>query len=147
MIRVRNRRRGQTTVEFALVALLVLFPLLIGVVETGRYVYSVNAVTNGAREGARFAIAQGNFTNQDPTTTCPSAGGTGNAPPAVVAAAQIASSGVGPLVVTTVPAASISGAPPAWCQVTVSYQFNVFGGAFAHLPVLPISSSSTQYFN
>jgi len=128
------------------VAVLLLFPLLMGIIETGRYVYSVNAVTNAAREGARYAIASGNF-GSDTTVTCPSAGGTGNAPAAVVTAATVASSGVGPLVITTVPAPTISGVPPAYCQVSVTYTFKILGGAFVQLPALAITAKSTQYFN
>ena len=48
----RSRRRGQALVEFALV-----FPifaiLLFGIIDFGRYVFTANALNNGAREGAR----------------------------------------------------------------------------------------------
>ena len=50
----RRRQRGQSLVEFALV-----FPifaiLLFGIIDLGRYVYTANALSNGAREGARAA--------------------------------------------------------------------------------------------
>lgn len=50
----RARARGQAMTEFALV-----FPifalLLFGIIDLGRFVYTGNALNNGAREGARFA--------------------------------------------------------------------------------------------
>ena len=50
----RRRRwgRGQALVEFALV-LPVFVILLFGIIDFGRYVYTMNAIGNGAREGAR----------------------------------------------------------------------------------------------
>jgi Flp pilus assembly protein TadG len=48
----RRRARAQALVEFALV-----FPifaiLLFGIIDFGRFVYTANALNNGAREGAR----------------------------------------------------------------------------------------------
>ena len=54
----RERSRGQTLVEFALVAPL-LFLLLIAIFEAGRYVLFVETLNNASREGARFAIVNG----------------------------------------------------------------------------------------
>jgi hypothetical protein len=55
----RRRGRGQGLAEFALV-----FPIFIllifGLFDVGRAVFAYNALTNAAREGARFAIV-----NQD----------------------------------------------------------------------------------
>jgi hypothetical protein len=50
----RRRRfgRGQALVEFALV-LPVFVMLLFGIIDFGRFVYTMNAMGNGAREGAR----------------------------------------------------------------------------------------------
>jgi hypothetical protein len=51
----RNRRRGQSLVEFA-----ILLPLLIlivfGVLDLGRAFFALITITNAAREGARFAV-------------------------------------------------------------------------------------------
>jgi Flp pilus assembly protein TadG len=59
---IRSRRRasrGQGLVEFALV-----FPvfilLVVAAIDVGKGVFAYNSITNGAREGARFAIV-----NQD----------------------------------------------------------------------------------
>ncbi len=47
--------RGQTLVEFAVVALAFLL-MMVGILDLGRAVYAYNAIANAAREGARCAI-------------------------------------------------------------------------------------------
>jgi hypothetical protein len=54
----RGRSRGQTLVEFALVAPL-FFLLLFSIIEFGRVVYYSQVLNNAAREGARYAIVHG----------------------------------------------------------------------------------------
>ena len=54
----QERGRGQALAEFALVAPL-LFLLLIGIFEAGRYVLLTESLNNATREGARFAIVHG----------------------------------------------------------------------------------------
>lgn len=50
-------RRGQTLVEFAIsISLLIL--LLVGLIELGRYVFTIGTLTNAVREGARYAIVR-----------------------------------------------------------------------------------------
>jgi TadE-like protein len=57
--RSRSRRqRGQGLVEFAFV-LPIFTVLLLGMIEVGRVVWANNAVTNAAREGARYATVHG----------------------------------------------------------------------------------------
>lgn len=54
MSRGHQRTRGQAMTEFALI--LPIFALMLfGIIDLGRYVYTANALNNGAREGARFA--------------------------------------------------------------------------------------------
>ena len=55
----RDRTRGQSLVEFALI-LPILLILMLGIVDFGRAIFAYNAVSNGARSGARVAIV-----NQD----------------------------------------------------------------------------------
>ena len=55
----RERTRGQSLVEFALV-LPILLILLLGILDFGRAIFAYNSVSNGARSGARVAIV-----NQD----------------------------------------------------------------------------------
>lgn len=57
-----DRRRGQSMVEFALMAPL-LFLLLLGMVDFGRALFYANELTNAARDGARVAILQSNPCN------------------------------------------------------------------------------------
>jgi hypothetical protein len=52
--RQSQRRRGATTVEFAFVAIL-LFMLLFGIFEYGRFLFVYHMTTNAARDAARFA--------------------------------------------------------------------------------------------
>jgi hypothetical protein len=61
----RVREGGQALVEFAFV-LPVFLLLLYGIIEFGRYVYTVQILNNAAREGARYAIVHGS------TSLCPS---------------------------------------------------------------------------
>jgi Flp pilus assembly protein TadG len=55
MRRLLRRRAGQSMVEFAVLAP-VFFLLLLGTIDMGRAVYIYNAISNGAREGARAAV-------------------------------------------------------------------------------------------
>ena len=50
------RRRGAVAVEAALV-LPVVIMFLFGILEYGRYIMTLQVMTNAAREGARFALA------------------------------------------------------------------------------------------
>jgi Flp pilus assembly protein TadG len=59
-MRVRRRRataRGQTLVEFALIAP-IFFLILFGIIDIGRYVYVTTAFNQAAREGARFGSVE-----------------------------------------------------------------------------------------
>jgi Flp pilus assembly protein TadG len=62
------RRAGTATVELALVMLFIVFPLILGLWEMGRYVQVQQVVANSAREGARMA-AQAVTVKADGTTT------------------------------------------------------------------------------
>jgi Flp pilus assembly protein TadG len=52
-----KRRRGATTVEFAFVALL-LFMMLFGIFEYGRFLFVFHTANNAARDAARFAVVR-----------------------------------------------------------------------------------------
>ena len=54
----RKRQQGQGIVEFALVAP-ILFIMLFGVMEGGWLLFHNHQVSNAAREGARFAVVNG----------------------------------------------------------------------------------------
>jgi Flp pilus assembly protein TadG len=65
-----GRTRGQTLVEFALVAPM-FFALLIGVIEGGRYVFHAELLNNATREGARYQIVHGSASTTPPRPTGP----------------------------------------------------------------------------
>lgn len=50
------RQRGVLIVEFALVALLVFFPLLLAIMEFSRWLFTLNAAAEATRWGARAAV-------------------------------------------------------------------------------------------
>ena len=54
----RQRRAGQSLVEFALVAP-VFFLMLLGVMEMGRILWLNHELANGTREAARYAMVHG----------------------------------------------------------------------------------------
>jgi uncharacterized protein (UPF0333 family) len=60
-----SRERAQTFVEFALVFPLVLL-ITYGMIEFGRMMFIYAAVTNAAREGARYGAASGNVSANTP---------------------------------------------------------------------------------
>jgi Flp pilus assembly protein TadG len=53
-----ERSRGQALVEFALVAPL-LFLLILGIIEAGRFIFFHELLDGATREGARYAIVHG----------------------------------------------------------------------------------------
>lgn len=57
-----DSQRGQTLVEFA-ITLPILIILLVGIVDGGRLVYVQNAISQAAREGARWGSVQGRSTS------------------------------------------------------------------------------------
>src|SRR5881275_1242997 len=57
--RAEPRRSGATTVEFALVSVM-LFMMLFGIFEYGRFLFVYHLTTNAARDAARFAVVHTN---------------------------------------------------------------------------------------
>ncbi|HET6262354.1 MAG TPA: TadE family protein [Chloroflexia bacterium] len=51
----RTSARGQSTVEFALISIM-LFWFILGIIEMGRFMFTYSMVTNAAQEGSHFAI-------------------------------------------------------------------------------------------
>lgn len=60
----RERERGTTVAEFAMVAL-VFFTLIFGIIEFGRLLYTHNALADATRRGARFAVLHSGLTEAD----------------------------------------------------------------------------------
>ena len=61
-----TRSRGQSMAEFALVAPL-FFMLLFGIIEAGRFIFYYEILNNATREGARYAIVNGDSSLDCPT--------------------------------------------------------------------------------
>ena len=53
-----RHERGQSLAEFALIAPL-FFMLLFGIIEGGRFIFYYETLSNATREGARYAIVNG----------------------------------------------------------------------------------------
>ena len=53
-MRLTNKQRGVTTVEFAIVALVAL-TILFGAIEVGRFMFTANTLQEATRRGARMA--------------------------------------------------------------------------------------------
>lgn len=81
--RKARRRDGATTVEFAFVAIL-LFMMLFGIFEYGRFLFVYHITTNAARDAARFAVVR-----TDGGVTLTEADGTLISEPAVITDAHI----------------------------------------------------------
>ncbi len=69
LIRFLRDERGAAMVEFALVATVVFFPLVFGIVEFGRVVFAKTTITAAAREGVRYAIVRGGASGSVATAT------------------------------------------------------------------------------
>jgi len=51
-----HRQSGVAAVEFALVAVFIFLPLLLGITSFGRWLYTLNAASEATRYGARVAV-------------------------------------------------------------------------------------------
>ena len=56
---LRKDERGAAMVEFAVVTALIFIPLVFGIIEFGRLIWSKTTITAAAREGVRYAIVHG----------------------------------------------------------------------------------------
>ena len=63
---MKHRSRGQALTEFALIAPL-FFLLLFGIIEVGRFIFYYEVLNNATREGARYAIVNGDNSLDCPT--------------------------------------------------------------------------------
>lgn len=169
-------RRGQTLVEFAMVAPL-FFLLLLSILEFGRAVYYLQILNSAAREGARYAIVHGNE-SVDPSGPPPGYPSTTNGDPFAghvkqavrnYAIGVIGDIGTVDFVVTVCYIQPASGAmytcpdnnagndmgtgnngrsnPPQNVTVTVAYAYRPIIAALVPLPTFTISGESTLVIN
>lgn len=137
---LRQRSRGQSLVEFALI-LPVLIVTLLGMLDFGRAIYAYNAVSEAARNGARVAIV-----NQTPSDICLVAAGRAVALGLPTACAPNGNPGTQGVWVTTSGVAGCTPVPDINCleSVKVTYQFRPITPVIgAILGPINISSTST----
>jgi Flp pilus assembly protein TadG len=72
-----NRERGSTLVEFALVLVFVLLPLIFGIVDCARAVYAYHFVSFAAQEATRWASVRGAQCATAMPTPCEATSGAG----------------------------------------------------------------------
>jgi Flp pilus assembly protein TadG len=113
-------------VEFALVATIVFFPLVFGLIEFGRVVMVKSAITAAAREGVRYAIVHGGTSGNIADST-------------MVANYVIGRTKISPITVR--PRWTGSKAPGDTATVIVSYQYNPI---VRLIPSRTLSSQSRQ---
>lgn len=137
-------------VEFVLVAF-IFFAMLIGIVEIGRLVYGLNAITSAAREGGRFGIATGNYVpgNTSSGSCIAAATDGGQAPPigrTLMNHVLDQAGGIG-LLSTDVVVNDLPG-PPHVCTVSVTWRYLPLSGFFGFLSSSThnFTSTSTQNF-
>lgn len=120
----RAGTRGQSLVEFSLVAFLTVIMLLF-VVEMGRMLLVYTTVANAARAGLRYAVVHGS--TRAVGTTLDSASGPGNNPAQVLTViSNFASAGLltTSLLVVNVTYPGASNAPGQYVNVSVVYPYN-----------------------
>lgn len=136
--RLSGARRGITSVEFALIAT-VLLPLLLGAAEAGRYMVTQEALRSAAAEAARLVMLRGGANISGGNAPCTGMSGSLSGAATRVPFLQAASL-----------SATMSGCATATSgissvSVTVSYpftlQFNYFGATNR-----PISEVVTAFF-
>ncbi len=141
---VKNRRRGQAMVEFALVAPL-FFILLFAIIEGGRFVFYYEMLNSATRDGARYAIIHGsNAADGCPSGPMPPGGGpscdlTGEKVKAAVRKAAMGLAGAGDFASLDVYWCPVNAAKP--CDPSLS---NARGNpvtvraAYTYSPVMPM---------
>jgi Flp pilus assembly protein TadG len=159
-----ERERGSALVEFALVSVLVLFPLIFGIVDFARAAYAYHYVSFAAREATRWASVRGAQCTNSLPAPCAATSGAGGTVDAYVRStvpagfyvdsnACVATAGC--LLITTDWAGAPAGtnAPSSCsggggsnspgCAVSVTVQY-VFGFDLPFLPAATINMSSTS---
>jgi Flp pilus assembly protein TadG len=121
------RGRGQATVEFALVLIFLLVPLLLGVAEIARAYYEHMSVLNAANVAARWATLTGS------QQYC-----SGYASPASAVSASLLDV---PVQVRSISTKVVTGTQGSMVSVSVAYSHTLFFGAVDSTMVLTGTSS------
>jgi Flp pilus assembly protein TadG len=126
----REKSRGQTLVEFALI-LPVFLMLTLGVVDGARIFSAYIAITNAAREGALFAAQSSNYSKWCSTTStvaCPTGGSSYQSadPDNIAYRVQQETSGLTQSnIVLSAPTCNTTPCSSSSTQVTVSVQYSM----------------------
>ena len=123
---IRQDERGAAMVEFAMVTALIFIPLVFGIIEFGRLIWSKTTISAAAREGVRYAIVHGSTSGSV-------------ADSAAVANYVIGRTGLSPIAVRTT--WSDSNEPGDTATVQVTY---VYTPIVRVIPSRTITSSSRQ---
>jgi len=139
-------RRGQTLVEFSVVAVLTVIMLLF-VVEIGRMLLVYTTVANAARAGVRYAVVHGS--TRTAGSTVDSAAGPGADPTQVVTVVKNFASGgllTTSLLVVHVTYPGASNAPGQFVTITAVYPYNPLTTYFSKTLRLGSSSQGVIVF-
>lgn len=127
---VHRIRPGQAIVEFALILPMFLF-IVFGAIDFGRVIYTYAQMTNGVREGARFAMIQ-----------C----GKSDAVPNTKALVRQKTPGVGLSDANLGVSYSGSCLPPSnYVDVTATYQFRVIAQQILGIGSIPLEAAARVY--
>lgn len=143
-MRPRNRERGTTLVETAVV-MAVLLTIMFGIIDFGRALYTYSFVANAAREGARWAIVRGSKCTL--LDHCPAVTGSTDIQPYVQSLSEGATNPAriqANLQFPSCPSGSSGGsnnAPGCIAEVTVKYPFTFM---LPFLPTTGMTMSSTS---
>ena len=158
------RQRGSSLVEFALVSVFVLFPLMFGIVDFARAAYAYHYVCFAAQEATRWASVRGADCANAMPTPCEATSGAGGTvdvyvrstvPAGVYLDSDACTATAGCLLVTTSwPGAANGTSAPSTCSggagsnspgcaVSVEVQYT-FGFALPFLPHAAINMSGTS---
>jgi Flp pilus assembly protein TadG len=118
-----REEQGSSLVEFALVFLFVLAPLLFGIMEFGRGLYAYHFVSHAAKSAARWAAVNGSTCNGD--GSCNGTYGMSNGPATAAAVSNfvtsIAPPGINTTQLTTTPSWPVQADSPTICSTTQNY--------------------------
>lgn len=130
-IRIRHgkrRYRGQSMVEFALVAPM-FFLLILGTIELGRLMWVDHSLANATREGSRYAMVHGSKSTL-PATDTDVQNVVESKAPGVTSALSVSTSGLG-------------GEPGTSVSVNASYSFRFITAEIFGLDAVTLDHTST----
>jgi Flp pilus assembly protein TadG len=159
-----HRERGSTVIEFTVVSVFVLFPLIFGIIDFARAAYAYHGICFAAREASRWASVRGSQCANSMPGPCEATSGAGgtvdsyvraNSSPGIYVDSNSCSGTAGCLLVTTSwpgPPSGTSassactggaGSNSPGCAVSVEVQYT-FGFDLPFLPQAVINMSSTS---